>query len=103
MQAVYRPVSWPWFTPEAERLRRITVELKPGCPPDGVAYIRFMNPITGRVLPERGLYTLTRTQPALNVPRTFGSGVLPTWEVWWVKPLTAQEWRVPLIRAGRTP
>lgn len=103
VQAVYRPVSWPWFTPEGERLRRITVELKPGCPPDGVAYVRFMNPLTGRTLPERGFYTLTRTQPSLSVPRVFGSGVLPSWGAWWVKPRTGQEWQVPLTRAGRTP
>jgi len=93
--AEYRPVSWPtWAEPE-ERFRRITVRLRPGCPPNGIARVHLFNVTSGRRLPESGSYTLTTDRPALTIPGTPAYAVTtPGWDVFW-KANNGRLWSVP--------
>ena len=93
VEAQYQPVPWPkWAKPE-DRLRRITVALRPGCPENGVARVVFRNSY-GRTLPETGYYTLTAVFPAVNLPGGLEvSGVWPTWQAYWIS-ASRKEYRV---------
>lgn len=81
--ATYRTTSWPiWAKPE-DRLRQITVRLRPGCPEDGLARVSFRNSY-GRTLPESGYYVLTPQFPILRLPGGADfSAVWPDWKVRW--------------------
>lgn len=95
VQATYRPLAWPAWTPPEARLRRITVRLRPGCPPGGAARIHYRNAY-GRTLPERALIVLTPEAPAHALPGWPPSaGVGPSWRPYWVA-ASGAEYAVPL-------
>lgn len=93
--ASYTPVPWPaWAEPE-DRFRRITVRLRPGCPPDGVARVHLVNRDSGRRLPEYGEYTLSAARPRLSIPGNPPYAVTtPGWEVYW-RAVSGRPYRVP--------
>lgn len=82
--ASYTPASWPaWAAPE-KRFRRITVQLRPGCPVGGVARVYLVNAVSGRRLPESGHYTLSAARPRLNIPNSPPYALTtPGWTVYW--------------------
>lgn len=81
--ASYTPAPWPAWAEPGDRFRRITIQLRPGCPVGGVARVHLSH-TSGRRLPESGHYTLSAARPRLPIPNSPPYALTtPGWTVYW--------------------